>query len=59
MRGRGYGSILIVNAEKKLYDKGVEHIYLTSDKAGGFWRQCGYKETGEVSVINHDPIFRK
>ncbi len=59
MRGRGFGSTLITNAEKKLYDKGVEHIYLTSDEAGGFWRQCGYKETGEVSVTNHDPIFRK
>ena len=59
MRGKGFGATLVAHAEKKLYDKGVEHIYLTSDEAGGFWRQCGYEENGEVSDINHDPIFKK
>lgn len=59
MRGRGLGLKLVTHAEKILYEKGVEHIYLTSDEAGSFWSSCGYKKTGKVSSINHDPIYEK
>jgi GNAT superfamily N-acetyltransferase len=58
-RRKGLGAKLVAHAEKALYVKGAEHIYLTSDEAGEFWRLCGYKETAEVSNINHDPIYEK
>ncbi len=58
-RGRGFGLRLVTHAEKILYSKGVEHIYLTSDEAGSFWSSCGYNKTGKVSYINHDPIYEK
>lgn len=59
MRGKGLGRTLVEHTERVLYDKGVKHIYLTSDEAGEFWRSCGYKETEIVSVINHDPIYER
>lgn len=59
MRGKGLGAKLVTYAEKVLYNKGAEHIYLTSDEAGEFWSFCGYKKTGKVSTINHDPIYEK
>ncbi len=59
LRGKGLGQRLVTHVEKNLYAKGIEHIYLTSDEGGEFWNSCGYKETGEVSDINHDPIYQK
>jgi len=59
LRGKGFGQRLVAHAEKILYANGVEHIYLTSDEGEKFWNSCGYKETGKVSDINHDPIFEK
>ena len=59
MRGKGFGSQLVVHAEKALYEKGAKHIYLTSDEAGAFWGLCGYKATGSLSNTNHDPIYEK
>lgn len=59
MRGKGLGEKLVIHAEKVLYNKGAEHIYLTSDESGDFWILCGYKKTGKVSSINHDPIYEK
>lgn len=59
LRGKGLGAKLAAHAEKVLYAKGAEDIYLTSDEAGEFWSLCGYKETGKVSGINHDPIYEK
>jgi ribosomal protein S18 acetylase RimI-like enzyme len=58
-RGKGLGLKLVAHAEKILYAKGVEHIYLTSDESEKFWDLCGYKKTGKVSDINHDPIYEK
>lgn len=59
LRGNGLGTKLVTHAEKILYTKEVEHIYLTSDESGGFWNSCGYMNTGKVSDINHDPIYEK
>ncbi|HEX3076917.1 MAG TPA: GNAT family N-acetyltransferase [Lachnospiraceae bacterium] len=59
LRGKNYGVKLVYHAETKLYAKGVDHIYLTSDEAGEFWNLCGYRNTGIVSSINHDPIYEK
>ena len=59
MRGKGLGAKIVAHAERVLYAKGVEHIYLTSDEADAFWNLCGYKKTGIVSEINHDPIYEK
>jgi len=59
LRGKGLGLRLVAHAEKVLYTKGAAHIYLTSDESGGFWNSCGFKETGRVSEINHDPIYEK
>ncbi|GGH21722.1 GNAT family N-acetyltransferase [Paenibacillus segetis] len=58
-RGEGLGAKIVAHAEKELYAKGVEHIYLTSDEAGEFWSLCGYEKTGKFSDINHDPIYEK
>lgn len=59
MRGKGLGAKLVAHAERVLYAKGAEHIYLTSDEADAFWSLCGYKKTGIISEINHDPIYEK
>jgi GNAT superfamily N-acetyltransferase len=59
MRGKGFGAKLVDHAEKVLYDKGAEHIYLTSDEAGEFWSLCGYKKTDKASTINHCTIYEK
>ena len=59
LRGGGFGSKLVQNAEETLYNYGCDHIYLTSDESGGFWESCGYMNTGEISDINHDPIYEK
>jgi len=59
LRGKGLGLKLVSHAEKNLYNKGVERIYLTSNEASGFWSSCGYKKTGKVSSINHEPIYEK
>lgn len=59
LRGKGLGSKLVTHVEKILYNKGVEHIYLTSDQSGRFWDSRGYKKTGKVSDINQDPIYEK
>lgn len=59
LRGKGLGAKLAAHAEKVLYAKGAEYIYLTSDEAGEFWSSCGYKVTEKVSSINHDPIYEK
>ncbi len=59
MRRKGFGAILVAHAEKILYGKGVEHIYLTSDAADEFWDSCGYKKTGKVCDINLSTIYEK
>lgn len=59
MRRKGLGAKLAAHAEKVLYGKGAEHIYLTSDEAGEFWSFCGYKNSGKVSAINHVSIYEK
>lgn len=58
-RGRKFGNELVNYIEERLHEKGVDKIYLTSDETGKFWSDCGYKETGETSRINKDPIFEK
>lgn len=59
MRRNGLGKKIATYAENKLYQLGVEHIYLTTDNRKDFWINCGYLETEERSSVNHDPIFIK
>jgi GNAT superfamily N-acetyltransferase len=58
-RMKGYGRILVENAEKKLYALAVPCIYLTTDDARGFWIKSGYTDTNEVCRANDIPILRK
>lgn len=62
LRKKGLASLLVIRAEKILYNKGVKHIYLTSDTtsmAQKFWISCGYKKTGKICEVNHCPIYEK
>lgn len=59
LRGMGLGSDFVTHTEQKLYHKGAERIYLTSDESGTFWTICGYVQSEDVSRINHCPIYEK
>jgi ribosomal protein S18 acetylase RimI-like enzyme len=59
LRGQGYGRRLAVYAENTLFAQGIGAIYLTAEKSGAFWEKLGYRNTGEISSNNHDPIFIK
>jgi N-acetylglutamate synthase-like GNAT family acetyltransferase len=59
MRRKGFGTKLVAHTEKVLYEKGAEHIYLTTDESDEFWSSCGYKKSGKVSDINHSIIYEK
>jgi N-acetylglutamate synthase-like GNAT family acetyltransferase len=58
-RNEGLGKTLVAHTEQVLYGNSVEHIYLTSDEAGGFWNLCGYVNSDKVSNLNHIPIYEK
>lgn len=59
MRGQGYAKKIISHTEDKIRSMGAKNIYLTSDESEAFWIARGYKKTGAISSINHDPIYEK
>lgn len=60
-RGRHYGAIIVSTAVKKLFDKGVQSVYLESQKhAVGFYETLGFTVCGEELVdrgILHLPMI--
>lgn len=59
LRGAGHGRSLVSHAEKRMKDKAVPGIYLTTDETTGFWAKIGYRDTGEICVKNNGRIFVK
>lgn len=58
-RSQGLGKLLVIHVERSLRNKDVEQIYLTSDKSGDFWTNCGYKISSEIGYKNQDLIYMK
>ncbi len=58
-RRRGIGRALVAYAEKALAPE-TDRLYLTAhdQDAAGFWRACGYRETGEIDK-NGNAVMEK
>ena len=59
VRGKGYGKILVAQAENELWKLSTLGIYLTTDDTLDFWIKLGYNDTGGICNKNNGNILSK
>lgn len=59
-RGKGYGKFMLYAAEMKLRERGAQKIYaLPPESSLGFFRACGYADSGEYDGELDCPVYIK